>query len=285
MGQYKGGRGNDRQFWLSAWSGRGHLVDRKSQGAVAVSIPRPFVNVPCGLPPDMLGELADHQGRNDGFLHRVLFAFPRAAAGTDWTEETVSAASRQAWETTLAGLRRLPMEELDDGLPGHRAVQLSVAARDAWVRWWDGHAAELRGPELPASLLGPWGKLRSYAARLTLVLHYLWLVQGDGDEGEVEAVSVERAVRLVGYFKSHLRRVYGRLGQTVEDGRLLDVLDWVRKNGGRCTVRELVRAKKVTPTAQARRALTELHERGYGRLDYEEGGNGRKVLTFHFDPA
>src|SRR5262249_41034169 len=91
MGQYKGGRGNDRQFWLSAWSGRGHLVDRKSQGTVAISIPRPFVNVPLGLPPDMLGELADHQGRNDGFLHRVLFTFPKAAAGTDWTDETVSA--------------------------------------------------------------------------------------------------------------------------------------------------------------------------------------------------
>jgi Protein of unknown function (DUF3987)/Domain of unknown function (DUF3854) len=285
MGQYKGGRGNDRQFWLSAWSGRGHLVDRKSQGAVAVSIPRPFINVPCGLPPDMLGELADHQGRNDGFLHRVLFAFPRAAAGTDWTDETVSLASRQTWETTLAGLRRLPMVELDDGLPGHRAVHLSAAARDAWVRWWDAHAAELRGEELPVGLIGPWGKLRSYAARLTLVLHYLWLVQGTGDEGDVEAVSVERAAQMVGYFKSHLRLVYGRLGQTTEDNRLLEVLDWVRKSGGRCTARDLVRARKATPTDQAKRVLKELHERGYGRLDQEEAANRRKVTVFVLDPV
>src|SRR5262249_34851814 len=47
MGQYKGGRGNDRQFWLSTWSGKSHLVDRKSQGVVPISIPRPFINVIC----------------------------------------------------------------------------------------------------------------------------------------------------------------------------------------------------------------------------------------------
>src|SRR5262249_20121019 len=84
MGQYKNGRGNDRQFWLATWSGKSHLVDRKTQNGVPISIPRPFVNVICGMPPDMLGELADCRGRNDGFLDRILFAFPRCAGAADW---------------------------------------------------------------------------------------------------------------------------------------------------------------------------------------------------------
>src|SRR5262249_2944360 len=178
MGQYKGGKGNDRQFWLSTWSGKSHLVDRKTQNGVPISIPRPFVNVICGIPPDMLGELADYQGRNDGFLHRILFAFPRCAGAADWEEATVELASKEAWERTLVNLRKLAMQELDDGVMGYKVVKMSPAAKEAWIGWWNQHAAEMRSQDLPIQLLGPWGKLKAYAARLALVLHYLWLVQG-----------------------------------------------------------------------------------------------------------
>src|SRR5262249_31406969 len=147
----------------------------------------------------------------------------------------------------------------------------------AWVAWWNAHAAEMRGPDLPAQLIGPWGKLRSYAARIALVLHYLWLVQSEDDEGDLEPPCVERAVRLINYYKSHLRRVYGRLRQTPEDNQLLEVLDWIRRQGGRCTARDLVRNKKVTPTAKAKKMLTELQDRGYGRLESVEAKNNKKV--------
>jgi hypothetical protein len=285
MGQYKGGRGNDRQFWLSNWSGKTHIVDRKSQGIVPIGIPRPFANVICGLPPDMLNELADHQGRNDGFLHRVLFAFPKATVGADWTNATVSEASRRAWENTLTGLRQLAMEELDDGVLGYRVVRFTPAAREAWEQWWNAHAAELRGPDLPVQLVGPWGKLKSHAARLSMVLHYLWLVQGHQDEGDVDAPSVERAVRLINYFKEHLRLVYGRLRQPLEDRDLLEVLDWIRRRGGQCTPRDLANAKKVTPTDKAKKLLKELEERGYGRIELREAKNRKQVQWFVFDPA
>jgi Protein of unknown function (DUF3987)/Domain of unknown function (DUF3854) len=284
MGQYKGGHGNDRQFWLANFSRKSHLVDRKSQGAMPINIPRPFVSVICGIQPEMLSELADHQGRNDGFLHRILFVLPTASSGADWTDHTVSDASRTTWVDTLTHLRAFPMEELDDG-PGHKAVHFSAEAKQAWIAWWDEHAAEIRSPELPAQLISPWGKLRTYAARLTIVLYYLWLVQGSGDEGHVDVASVQRAIRLINYFKSHLRLVYGRLHMAPEDHRLFEVINWIRQHGGRCTARDLVRARQVSPTGTARKALTELVERGYGRLEPQAGGNGRNVQWFILDPS
>jgi hypothetical protein len=285
MGQYKGGRGNDRQFWLSNWSGKSHLVDRKSQGSVPISIPRPFVNMIGGIPPDMLNELADYQGRNDGFLHRILFVFPRATAGSDWSEVTLSKESKEAWETTLTRLRKLAMIELDDGVLGYQVVRFSPAAKEAWIAWWNAHAAEIRDPTLPAQLIGPWGKLKAYTARLALVLHYLWLVHTDQDESDVEVASVERAVQLIDYFKNHLRLVYGRLRQTPEENHLLQVIDWIRQQGGRCTARDLVRAKKVTPTPQAKKMLIELAERGYGRIEWRDAKNNKSVQWFVFDPT
>jgi hypothetical protein len=284
MGQYKGGRGNDRQFWLSNWSGKGHLIDRKTQAGVPITIPRPFVNVICGVQPDLLNELADHKGRSDGFLDRILFVFPPPVQGTDWDDATVAAESKKAWQDTLSSLRKLSMEEMDDGVLGYKVVKFSPAAKEAWVEWFNAHAAEIRGLDLPITLVGPWAKLKTYAARLALVLHLLWLVQTNQDEGDLDVVSVQRAVGLIDYFKTHLRLVYGRLRQTPEDNHLLEVLDWIRRNSGRCSARGLVRAKKVSPTDKAKKLLKELEERGYGRLEWVESGNGRKVQWFVFDP-
>jgi hypothetical protein len=269
---------------FSNWSGKSHIVDRKSDGGVPICIPRPFINVIGNIPPDMLGEWADHQGRNDGFLDRILFTFPRASS-PDWTDEFVSVQSSTAWENALAALRRLEMQELDDGMLGYRVVHFSATGRAAWIAWWNAHAEEMRA-DLPVSLIGPWGKLRTYAARIALVLHCLWRIQGNQQEDKVNATDVERAVRLVQYFKSHLRIVYARLGQTSKDDRLLEeVVDWVRRNGGRCRARDLVRAKKVTPTDKAKKLLKELEERGYGRVDWLDAANGRKVQEFIFDPS
>lgn len=175
------------------------------------------------------------------------------------------------------------MEELDDGVAGYRIVKFSLAAKQVWVGWWNTHAAEIRGPELPIALVGPWGKLKAYAARLILVLHYLWLVQADQDEGDVSVATVERAIRLIDYFKAHLRLVYGRLGQTPEENRLLEVLDWIRKAGGECTVRHLARAKKVPSAEKGRKLLKELEERGYGKIESREAANGKKVAWFVFE--
>src|SRR5262249_55437221 len=131
MNQYKGGRGTDRHFYLSGWSGKSYVLDRKAQAGVPVSIPRVFVTVVCGIQPDMLGELAAPRGRGDGFIHRLLFCYPRPAAAGDWTDDTVSATAADAWAGVLAGLRGLEMVTGDDGIPGPRAIRLSAVAREA----------------------------------------------------------------------------------------------------------------------------------------------------------
>src|SRR5262249_53830038 len=60
MNQYReGGRGADRQFWLSAWSGASLTVDRKKsydQGP-PLRVRSPFVGVVGGVVPDNLSVL------------------------------------------------------------------------------------------------------------------------------------------------------------------------------------------------------------------------------------
>src|SRR5581483_11654330 len=74
MNQYKGGHGADKQHWLSFWGGASITVNRKKQDPLFIA--KPVVNIIGCLPPDMLNELTDERGRQDGFIHRILFAFP-----------------------------------------------------------------------------------------------------------------------------------------------------------------------------------------------------------------
>ncbi len=86
MDQYKaGGKGSERQFWLSAWSGRPVSVDRKGQQQ-PVSVLKPFISVIGSIQPDVLPELAEN--REDGMLERFLFAYPETLNAM-WTEDDI----------------------------------------------------------------------------------------------------------------------------------------------------------------------------------------------------
>src|SRR5262249_26299290 len=83
--QYKGGKGTDRQAWLSFWNRAQVVVNRKGRkGPIVLEIP--FAWVAGCSPPDVLRELSDERGQEDGFLHRLLFSFPDPLP-LQWTEE------------------------------------------------------------------------------------------------------------------------------------------------------------------------------------------------------
>jgi hypothetical protein len=284
MGQYKGGRGNDKQFWLSCFSGQDYTVDRKSQGVVPISIRSPFINVVCNLPPDMLNELADSHGRKDGFLDRLLFTFPEAVVASEWNDEEVSRASLNAWSGSLRGLRDLAMERLEGSVQGPKIVNLSSEAKARWASWWNKHVSEMGSTDLPSGLSGHWGKLGAHAGRLALLLHFVWLTQTNQDEHDLQPESVDRAVLLINYFKNHLKKVYGRLRLSVADVKLESVLAWIQRKGGACTARELTRSGQATPTAKANQMLRELVDRGYGQFVTMRASNNKPTTEFHLEP-
>src|SRR6202042_2118876 len=89
--------------------------------------------------------------------------------------------------------------------------------------------AETEAPDFPDSLVGPWSKLVAYAVRLALIVHLLRTACGEPLPDEVDAGSLERAFRLVAYFKSHARAVYDLLQRPgKEHGRMQKALAWIR---------------------------------------------------------
>lgn len=280
LGQYKGGRGSDRQFYLSAWSGEMAVVDRKTQ-AEPIMIPNPFVNILGGIQPDLLGTLQDEKGRADGFMDRFLIAFPVCEIAQEWTEQGVDQELAASWQRTINQLLQLQMlhDEVED-VDRPRLVQFTPAGRQRFIDWYTDHQREARAAVFDLSLAGAWSKMRTHAVRLILTIHMLRLIHGEAASEDVDDESVRRGLLLTEYFKAHAKKVYRHLQtDSVDESRAQRALSWIRRSSGECTARQLHNANVagINKTSKANELMKELADRGFGELTSRTAPNGKQV--------
>lgn len=220
MNQYRsGGKGNDQQFFLSAWSSAAVTVDRRKDSEKGpLRVAHPFLSIVGGLTPDNLpllrGDSTKKKATDDGFADRILFSWPMPSPVVEETWTTIPEDVRAVWASAYARLRHPQMiDHTQDGMvTGQRPVivRLSADARTAYQRFTADHAAEVNAESFPAHLRGPWSKLKGYWGRLALIVHYLRWAVGEvaSDRSDVDAESARRSSLLVAYFKGMARRVY-----------------------------------------------------------------------------
>jgi hypothetical protein len=222
LNQYKaGGKGADQQFYLSAWAGEPIKVDRKNQEDGSVYVARPFLSVAGGLPPTMLYALRGQAGAGDGWLARVLFTYPTPWPAGPETWGCVDASTAAAWGEALRRLRDLPQGGTLTAAGEINVYRLSEGGRSAWEALTRRLASDMNALDPNDPLYAAFGKMRGYAARLSLIVHLLW-----GTEGDVRGEEVEAADKLVAYFQAHARKVYGSI---TTDPRVDDALYMLRK--------------------------------------------------------
>jgi hypothetical protein len=173
FGEYKGGRGGDREFWLSVWSSLLIAIDRKGPNngkPESICVQTPFVSVVTSITPDSLDLLVDEKKRADGFVERMLYSAPDVFPPRTWQPETIPAADISRWQWTVARLVKIPLrEEGDDGEPRPFDVDLTPEARAAWVAWYDAWGRRMAEME-HSRQVGWMQKAFSTAARLSLIL-------------------------------------------------------------------------------------------------------------------
>jgi hypothetical protein len=280
LDQYKG-RGTDRQFFLSSWSGEMVKVDRKYQQGKPTIIPHPFIGVLGGIQPDLLTELEAEGGKEDGFIHRILFSYPVEGQVQEWTDEEVSEEDEQDWQLVLAWLLNLQPIKPEGSSERPKRLQFSPEGKAAFVAWYDKLVAEMKAVEFQSELFGPWSKLKAHCARFALIIHMLRVAcdeAGNGqDEGQVDVEDVARAEKLCDYFKAHFKVVYGRLQQSKEDQRVDSLLAWMQKKQlRRVTPRDICRSNVcgIKRTSEAERLLRAASDRGLGNT--ELNGHSRR---------
>jgi hypothetical protein len=231
--EYRGGKGRDRQFWLSIWSCTLVSVDRKG-GRESIYVPFPLAAVLAGMPPGMLGGLSEERGREDGFLDRILPVFPEESAvpRQHWTEADLAEDTEKAWTDAISRLHDTPMA-IDQASGEERPffVTFTADGKRDWVAWFNAHADETSDPEFPDTQAGAWSKLRAHVARFALILSGLrWACSPASPRpGPVDSEDVQGAIKLANYFKSHLIRVRHEMTGGVASADAKAILDWIKR--------------------------------------------------------
>ena len=136
---------------------------------IPIRCPHPSLTIVGGLTPDMLGELVDPKGRADGFIDRFLLAYPDPLPVADWSDRGIPEDVADDWRSLIARLWMRPLD-FKDGRSVPHVAYFTPEGKARWVERYNAHSAEMNAPDFPPYLRGPWGKLREYAGRLTLIL-------------------------------------------------------------------------------------------------------------------
>lgn len=235
---HAGGKGADRQHYLSMWSRAPIKIDRKSRPDPII-VERPCLSVVGGIQPDILPDLVEHEARDDGFIDRLLFAYPDLG-GDRWTDDGVDEAAMVLVEGLYGILYDLEGATMPSGDVVPRVARLDGAAKTLWRQWYDTHAVEYRDEKLASSLKGTWAKLPGQLARLTLILHVAWAADANEEvRAQIPEATLAAGADLIEFFKEHARAALAevRTPRSTLEERILRGL----KERGACLTRTIHR--------------------------------------------
>lgn len=161
MDQYKsGGKGSDRQFWLSAWDGAefiGILVGKLR------TIPNTGVSIIGGSQPDAIRRAAIKLNLDsDGLMQRVL-VYNSTGPANEESEQPADRSAISEWRTILHTLYAMK-PHLDHCIFSDEAHTIRRQATD-WI-------THMRGiPQFPAGARQALSKWRAYLPRIALTMH------------------------------------------------------------------------------------------------------------------
>jgi hypothetical protein len=274
MDQYRSGKGADRQHFLSMWTGTSFKVDRKINPE-PIYVKHPCLGIVGGIQPEMLSSLVDKHGRADGFMDRILWAFPDAIPGR-WVDDD---------DRAIPDLNGIFSALYDcygitdlDGNHVPLTLRFSAEAKEIWASWYDETEDDITEKRITPSLEGPWAKMPSQCARIALILHML-----DGDNSStVSAGILRRAIAIVQFFQGHARRVYAALAAEGGKDDGLRVMEHLKASGS-ATQTEISR-KVFSGHWDAKRLnalLTDLEARGLITRRTEDGGGSKgRPITY-----
>lgn len=211
FGRYSNG-GGDQEFWLSAWSGKAIIQDRKSGEPTMIS--EPFISVIGTIQVGLLQSLAKDNRNQNGFLDRILFAFPENLKKEYWNNVDLCPTIAEDWAKYLVNLLERKLEVKEDLSLASRILQYTPEASQ--LLWeWQKYNTDLVNTAPTESLAGVYTKLEVYCIRLSLILQMAAYTTEEAERDFVEVDAVIGAIKLIEYFR-HTRSLsdlsFGFLG-------------------------------------------------------------------------
>ncbi len=221
LNQYKRGKGDDREFWQSAWAGATAKVNRSgNHDSGPLVVRHPFVGIAGMMCPDALGELRGENSKGDthadGFFDRFLLSFPDPLDAGPETWRVIPEEAEQGYRDvfhSLLGMKMVPESVSPPNTRwGPRFISLSTDGRTAWEEFTRTMASRMNALDMFDPFRGVLSKLRGYGLRFAALLWCLRQACGSSKPKHMFITDdiINDAFTLVNYFEQHAARCLGR---------------------------------------------------------------------------
>ncbi|MFI3320111.1 MAG: DUF3987 domain-containing protein [Rikenellaceae bacterium] len=208
-------KGSEEQFWLSAFSGKPIIVDRRNVEN-SISIAKSFISVIGSTQVDLLSDFAKGERSSSGFVDRILFVFPKSLEKRYWSTDELPPHIEGSWSDIMSRLIDIELHLNDNGDPVPTILQYSNDAK-ARLFEWQRHNTDLTNYELDGQIKGIFSKLEVYAIRFSLALQMIRWACGDNRLEQVDLASVEGGIALAEYFRETALRVQSVIANDIID--------------------------------------------------------------------
>lgn len=285
-----GGSGADRTFWIMAYGGRPHRIDRVSIADGSIDIAYTAASVVGSIQPDRLNSLV-LSGDNDGFAARFLFAWPEPVV----KRRPTCLPDRELVKWAFIRLSALPV----DWEFGPPCLPFAPDAVEIFQQWYEGKNTDDTNAA-SGMLAEAFGKLNGGLARIALNFELLrWAVLKEPIDrapapDHVSRRSVEDAMRFIEqWVKPMLRRVLAEASIPGADRNAATLARWImQERPEKFNARTLRHTKRaalpgIKEAADMDDACTALCDIGWLRKAGERAGGtkGRSSKSYEVNPA
>lgn len=209
--------GSDMEYWLSNWSNVPAKINRATKETLM--IPKPCTSVIGGLQPAVLDNLAKNGRKDNGFLVRILFAFPKNLKKPYESDFDLNPNVYQEYENLILGLNNLSNDVVKDENTNEWKIDtiiihLSDRARCVYKKWNKSNTDKINKTE-DDSLKSLYGKLENYCLRFALILELMTVVCNQEEIHpimcEVNQNTMINAILLTEYFRTTGEKVLNRI--------------------------------------------------------------------------
>jgi hypothetical protein len=282
LSRYSNG-GTDRPFWLEAYNGGPHQVDRQKY-SVPLFIPHLTLPAFGTIQPDRLADILS--GADDGLASRFLWVWPEKVRRFGKPRDTCDPFQAATALQRIADLQ-MPINEAGDPIPYY--VRLDDDAQSVLVDF--GQEMQKREQTAQGLLESSIGKARGHALRLALVLEYLWWAAEDRPEPDrISQSAMQAAAGLMeGYFLPMAGRVLGDASIPEDERNARTLAVWIRDTQpdmvNVSAIRDGARLPGLRESEAVKAACRFLAEAGWLAEPARTGKGGRPRGDFIVNPA
>ncbi len=173
----------------------------------------------------MLNELAKDSRSQNGFVDRILFAFPDDIKKEYWNEDELEQGTIEIWRDVLNKLLNLPVAFDENHYPTPEIIPFDADAREILFEWQKRNTDEANDAE-DENLGSKYNKLESCAIRFSLILELIeYACSSDSTPPKsISSKSVKGALSLTDYFKNTAIKIHSIIENNNPLDRLTDNL-------------------------------------------------------------